>query len=135
MNRKWLLWGLIALAVFLLVAAPVGLEPYPYIMHIAIVAFFYAILASSWSLLAGYAGQFSFAHMAFMALGAYTAGIFGKFVRLSSSPTGICSEIPLGNMWLVFLNAVSERGTVSAENCTLDSASVLSTAANPMIMV
>ena len=89
MNRKWL-WGLIALAVLLLVAAPAGLEPYPYIMHIAIVALFYAILASSWSLLAGYAGQFSFAHMAFMALGAYTAGIFGKFVRLSSSPTGTC---------------------------------------------
>ena len=75
MNRKWLLWGLIALAVFLLAAAPLGLEAYPYIMHIAIVAFFYAILASSWSLLAGYAGQFSFAHMAFMALGAYGAGI------------------------------------------------------------
>jgi len=43
MNRKWL-WGLIGLVVLLLAAAPVGLEPYPYIMHIAIVAFFYAIL-------------------------------------------------------------------------------------------
>jgi branched-chain amino acid transport system permease protein len=117
MNRKWLLWGLIALAVFLLAAAPLGLEAYPYIMHIAIVAFFYAILASSWSLLAGYAGQFSFAHMAFMALGAYGAGIFGKFVRLSSSPTGTCSEIRLGNTWLVFLNAVSERGTVGTQTC------------------
>ena len=36
------------------------------------------MLASSWALLAGYAGQFSFAHMAFMAIGAYTAGILGQ---------------------------------------------------------
>ena len=73
MKRKWL-WVLIALVVLLLAAAPAGLEPYPYFMHIAIVALFYAILASSWSLLAGYAGQFSFAHMAFMAIGAYAIG-------------------------------------------------------------
>ncbi|PJF39778.1 MAG: branched-chain amino acid ABC transporter permease [Chloroflexi bacterium] len=40
--------------------------------------FFYAILASSWALLAGVSGQFSFGHMAFMAIGAYTAGILGR---------------------------------------------------------
>jgi branched-chain amino acid transport system permease protein len=107
MNRKWL-WGLIGLVVLLLAAAPVGLEPYPYIMHIAIVAFFYAILASSWSLLAGYAGQFSFAHMAFMAIGAYTAGLFGKYVRLTTAPTGTCPEIPVGSTWLVLINFYGE---------------------------
>ncbi|MBT8364174.1 MAG: branched-chain amino acid ABC transporter permease, partial [Deltaproteobacteria bacterium] len=32
---------------------------YDFIMHLWITAFFYAILASSWSLLGGYAGQFS----------------------------------------------------------------------------
>ena len=37
---------------------------YDYAMHVLITAFFYAILASSWSMLAGYAGQFSFGHMA-----------------------------------------------------------------------
>ena len=36
---------------------------YDYIMHICIIGFFYAILASSWSMLAGYAGQFSFGHL------------------------------------------------------------------------
>ncbi|UCC86452.1 MAG: branched-chain amino acid ABC transporter permease [Anaerolineales bacterium] len=117
MNRKWLSLGLVAASVLALIAFGVVLEPYPYWMHIAIVAFFYAILASSWSLLAGYAGQFSFGHMAFMAIGAYTAGIFGKFIRLSTAPTGICSEIPLGNTWLVFLNAIPERGTVTGQNC------------------
>ena len=105
MNRKWL-WGLMAVGVLLLIAAPAVLEPYPYVMHIAIVAFFYAILASSWSLLAGYAGQFSFGHMAFMAIGAYTAGLFSKLVRLTTAPTGACFEVPVGkNMWLVLVNA------------------------------
>jgi branched-chain amino acid transport system permease protein len=117
MNRKWLSWGLAAALVLVLIAMGVVLESNPYWMHIAIVAFFYAILASSWSLLAGYAGQFSFGHMAFMAIGGYSAGIFGKFIRLTTAPTGICSEIPVGNTWLVFLNAIPERGTVTGQNC------------------
>lgn len=46
-----------------------------YRLHVLIVAYFYALLASSWALLAGYGGQFSFGHMAFMAIGAYTTGL------------------------------------------------------------
>jgi branched-chain amino acid transport system permease protein len=109
MNRTRWLWGLAVVGVLLLVFAPAALESRPYIMHIAIVAFFYAILASSWSLLAGQAGQFSFGHMAFMALGAYTTGLFGRYVRLTTAPTGTCSEIPLGNTWLVFVNALGDN--------------------------
>ena len=109
MNRKVLLWGAALVGALVLLSAPVALESRPYIMHIAIVAFFYAILASSWSLLAGQAGQFSFGHMAFMAVGAYGAGVFGKFVRLSTAPTGTCSEIPLGNTWLVLINAFGDN--------------------------
>lgn len=108
MNRTRWVWGLVAAGVVLLLVAPVGLQAQPYIMHIAIVAFFYAILASSWSLLAGYAGQFSFAHMAFMAIGAYTTGLFGKFVRLTTAPTRLCTELPVGSYWLVLLNASGE---------------------------
>lgn len=115
MNRTTWVWILAVLGALLLLAAPVGLYSDPYMMHIATIAFFYAILASSWSLLAGYAGQFSFAHMAFMAIGAYTAGLVGKFVRFTTAPTGTCSEISLGDTWLVFLN-------VSGDNC-LDLAS------------
>jgi len=110
MSRTTWAWILAVSSVVLLLVAPVGLQSNPYIMHIATVAFFYAILASSWSLLAGYAGQFSFAHMAFMAIGAYSAGLLGKFVRFTTAPTTTCSEIPLGSSWLVFLN-------VSGENC------------------
>lgn len=105
MNRDRLLWGLVIAGVVVLIGAPVALASRPYMMHIAIVAFFYAILASSWALLAGHAGQFSFGHMAFMAVGAYTTGIFGKFVRLTTAPTGTCTEIPLGDTWLVIMNA------------------------------
>jgi branched-chain amino acid transport system permease protein len=108
MNRTKWLWGLTIIGALLLISAPVVLESRPYIMHIAIVAFFYAILASSWSLLAGQAGQFSFGHMAFMAIGAYATGLFGRYVRLTTAPTGTCSEIPLGNTWLVFVNALGD---------------------------
>ena len=47
-------------------------------MSVVTGAFFYAILASSWVLLAGIAGQFSFAHMAMMGIGAYTSGLLGR---------------------------------------------------------
>ncbi|MDT8304293.1 MAG: branched-chain amino acid ABC transporter permease [Anaerolineae bacterium] len=53
-----------------------------YWLHVMVVAYFYAILASSWALLAGYGGQFSFGHMAFMALGAYTTGLLTTLADL-----------------------------------------------------
>jgi branched-chain amino acid transport system permease protein len=63
----------------------------PYQIHILISGYYFAVLASSWALLAGYAGQFSFAHMAFMAIGAYTAGILGQQLG-----TNLITEIILG---------------------------------------
>jgi branched-chain amino acid transport system permease protein len=58
-----------------------------YWMHVAIIAMFYGILASSWSLLAGYVGLFSLGHMAFASIGAYASGLLVQW-------TGI--PIPLG---------------------------------------
>ncbi len=104
MNQKGVVWGLAAAGVLVLALAPLGLKDKPYIMHIAIEALYFAILASSWSLLAGYAGQFSFGHMAFMAIGAYTTGLVGKFVRLSTAPTGVCREMAVGKYWLFLIN-------------------------------
>lgn len=46
-----------------------------YWLTVAILALFYAIVTASWALLAGQAGQFSFGHMAFVSLGAYTSGL------------------------------------------------------------
>ena len=66
--------GLVAL----LVAAPLYLSHNPYKMYVVTGAFFYAILASSWVFLAGISGQFSFAHMAMMGIGAYASGLLGR---------------------------------------------------------
>ena len=49
-----------------------------YAKTVFISGFFYAIMASSWALLAGIAGQFSFGHMAFMGIGAYAAGLVAR---------------------------------------------------------
>src|SRR5690625_7293381 len=64
------------LQLLLLVVAvllPVGAGPYW--IHTVTLGWYFAILASSWALLAGHAGQFSFAHLAFAALGGYTSAL------------------------------------------------------------
>lgn len=86
--RNYRQWAIIGALIALLFLAPLYLNQFPYQMAVITGAFFYAILASSWSLLAGTAGQFSFAHMALMALGAYASGLLGR--DLGTSPlTGI----------------------------------------------
>lgn len=75
-----------------LVALPVAAVLYAqvvssYWQHVAIVAMIYGILAASWALLAGYAGQFSFGHMAFASLGGYTSALLVQWTHL---------PIPLG---------------------------------------
>ncbi len=69
--------------IVLLLLVPLYLNQFPYQMTVVTGAFFYAILASSWALLAGTAGQFSFAHMALMAIGAYTGGLLGRDIGTS----------------------------------------------------
>jgi branched-chain amino acid transport system permease protein len=80
-GRRWAASGAL---IALLALAPLYLNRFPYQMAVVTGAFFYAILASSWALLAGTAGQFSFAHMALMAIGAYTSGLLGR--DLGTSP-------------------------------------------------
>lgn len=93
-NRQWLAASGL---VILLVLAPIYLNQSPYQMTIITGAFFYAIMASSWALLAGIAGQFSFAHMALMAIGAYTSGLLGR--ELGASPLiGIISGTLLAGL-------------------------------------
>lgn len=67
--------------VALLVALTAPLYLQTYWLHVIIVAYFYALLAASWALLAGYAGQFSFGHMALMAVGGYTTGLLGRYLN------------------------------------------------------
>jgi branched-chain amino acid transport system permease protein len=50
-----------------------------YWLSVGITALFFAIVAASWALLVGYAGQFSFGHMAFVSIGAYTSGMLARY--------------------------------------------------------
>lgn len=68
-------------AIVILVAAVllmfVPLVASGFVVHVLTASFYYVILAASWNLLAGYTGQFSLAHHAFAAVGAYTSGLLG----------------------------------------------------------
>jgi branched-chain amino acid transport system permease protein len=70
--------GAVAIAVVL----PV-LLPHPFVLSIATQALIWALLAASWDLLSGYAGQISFGHAGFFALGAYVAAASSKHLGLS----------------------------------------------------
>jgi branched-chain amino acid transport system permease protein len=65
----------VAQAVLLILALTLPAWAGPYWVHVGAIAWYYALLASSWALLAGYAGQFSFAHVAFAALGGYASAL------------------------------------------------------------
>lgn len=104
-------WGIAAvgLVVALIVPFIIQLGGFPsYWLHVIIVGYFYAILASSWALLAGYAGQFSFAHMAFMAIGGYTSGLLGRFFGLPPIP-GIIAGVLLAGVFGLIIGALCLR--------------------------
>ncbi len=111
------LLGAALLAAFVLFPLLYSGNDYAYVMHILITAFFYAILASSWSMLAGYAGQFSFGHIGFMGVGAYTAALFSHYLWLSPTPTGTCDEIQIGSTWLVVVNPIGVTSTTLTQDC------------------
>src|SRR5205085_10364800 len=62
----------VAAALTLCAAAPFVSD---YVLHVLITSMYYTMLAASWNLLAGFTGQFSLAHQAFAAIGAYTSGL------------------------------------------------------------
>ncbi len=63
-----------------------------YWLSVGVLAMFYAIVTASWALLAGYAGQFSFGHMAFVSLGAYTSGLLVKWLAVPV-PLGMAAGV------------------------------------------
>jgi branched-chain amino acid transport system permease protein len=65
-----------------------------YWLSVGITALFYGIVAASWALLVGYAGQFSFGQMAFVSMGAYTSGMLAKYYDLPI-PLGIAIGVVL----------------------------------------
>lgn len=71
--RNELRLSLVILAVLALM--PLAITS-PYWLGVLIVSMYFAIMASGWNLLAGYAGQFSLAPAAFAMLGGYATGLF-----------------------------------------------------------
>lgn len=71
----------LVLALLLAVVIPFGFQDYW--LRVWATALYFAILASSWNLLLGYAGQLSFAHAAFGAVGAYTSGLLAAYTGLT----------------------------------------------------
>lgn len=69
--RVWLKWALGGAA---LIALPLVVRD-RYFLHLLVTAGIFVLLASSWNLLAGYAGQLNLGHAAFYGIGAYTSAI------------------------------------------------------------
>lgn len=69
--RTWLKRALGAAA---LIALPLVVRD-RYFLHLLVTAGIFVLLASSWNLLAGYAGQLNLGHAAFYGIGAYTSAI------------------------------------------------------------
>src|SRR5262252_5567330 len=70
-----------------------------YHTHIFIISLYYVILAASWNLLAGYAGQFSLAHHTFAGIGAYTSALLVLYAgtpMLVSIAAGVVLAAGLG---------------------------------------
>ncbi len=109
--------GLLLLAFFAAFPLVYQGANYDYVMHVLITAFFYAILASSWSMLAGYAGQFSFGHMAFMGIGAYGTALFCHYFYITAEPTGFCTEFPFFGRYFVIVNAIGVTSTTLDQDC------------------
>lgn len=81
----------------IVVAAAVLLALPPFLaggfaLHLLTTGFYYTILAASWNLLAGFTGQFSLAHHAFAAIGAYTSGLLIRYCSVPV-PIGIVSGV------------------------------------------
>jgi branched-chain amino acid transport system permease protein len=85
----------VAALLFLAMLAPVALAN-DFRIGVVTEADFLAIIASSWALLAGVGGQFSFAQMAFMAIGAYTSGLLGRDFGIPPVPGIIIGTLVAG---------------------------------------
>ena len=53
-----------------------------YWLHVFAMAYFYGLMAATWSFLDGYAGQFSFANIALLLIAGYTSALLAKYSSL-----------------------------------------------------
>ncbi|MEA3239398.1 MAG: branched-chain amino acid ABC transporter permease, partial [Candidatus Bipolaricaulota bacterium] len=53
-----------------------------YWLHVFAMAYFYGLIAATWSFLDGYAGQFSFGNIALVVIAGYTSGLLAEYTGL-----------------------------------------------------
>ena len=54
-----------------------------FLLHVIILANFYAVLSASWDICSGYLGEVNLGHAAFFGLGAYSAALLDQWFKLS----------------------------------------------------
>jgi branched-chain amino acid transport system permease protein len=77
-------------------------------LHVLTISLYYTILAASWNLLAGMTGQFSLAHQAFAAIGAYTTGLLIRYFDVPIF-VGILSGVVVSALFGLFLGRLVLR--------------------------
>lgn len=82
-NLKKIQLFLLIVTVPFFLLLPLILDFSDFYMHIVIICFYYALLAESWNLVVGYAGQLSFAQAALSGVGAYASTLFALGTGLS----------------------------------------------------
>ena len=95
-----LLWAAGGVALLCALALPSFLNPY--YLHVLVIALLYGLVAASWNIIGGYAGQMSLGHAMFFGIGSYTVAIFareGWFPLITALPAAVVISALLA--WLV----------------------------------
>ena len=85
-QNLWLRRGVMLGLLTVLAALPllqVFSDGYNYVLHMMLYVFLYAIMATSWNIIGGYAGYISLGHNVFFAVGAYISGMLFVFYQVS----------------------------------------------------
>ena len=80
-------------AVLVLGLLPIALQGNAYVLNIMSACLIWGVVASSWDLSIGYANVWSFGHIAFFAIGGYTAALTGLYLGVPPA-----AAIPLGGV-------------------------------------
>jgi branched-chain amino acid transport system permease protein len=113
--NRWLKYSVPLVVLIFLALLPVfqivngGLN---YWLHMLLYVFLYVIMSSSWNIIGGFAGYVSLGHNVFFAFGAYFAGMFFVYLRISPFLTAPAAGILAMVGGLLFgLIALRTRGT------------------------
>ena len=74
-----------------------------FLLHLSILFFIWAVVASYWNLLNGYAGITSLGNLGFMALGAYVSAVLSKELNWSPWVTVVIAGFTVMGVVTVFL--------------------------------